>query len=335
MRRAPRLNARGLLVWALLAIAPLMAAGLTAADAPKRLDPAAWGSDHVGQPIPGYMTGDECLFCHRDKIGTTWGGNRHNLTIRPFDETAPARTELKRVLGDSVLKQITLVLGDQHQQRFLRPAKAYGKLDLLSTAWTPPHGKTPGKMSADANPHWDETRFAEACAGCHTTAVDPKEQAFSALSLDCFTCHGNVSPDHTKRPALAYLSPRRKDEARVVTSICAQCHVRTGKSRSTGRPYSTSFVAGDNLFRDFQVDFSERSLADLSTADRHVLANVRDVAVLGQDKLTCLSCHDVHGRSTAKHHRLARTDYCTHCHNAEGPKKNLKGFSVHSKTCGY
>ena len=46
----------------------------------------------------------------------------------------------------------------------------------------------------------------------------------------------------------------------MVTSICAQCHVRTGKSRSTGLPYPNNFVAGDNLFRDFQVDFSDEAL---------------------------------------------------------------------------
>ena len=49
-----------------------------------RLDPAAWGSDHVGKLLPQYMTGDECLFCHRD-IGPMWQENRHQLTIRPVD----------------------------------------------------------------------------------------------------------------------------------------------------------------------------------------------------------------------------------------------------------
>src|SRR5262245_32164886 len=51
------------------------------ADEPKRLDPAAWGSDHVGKPVPEFTTGDECLFCHREKIGTKWAENPHNLTI--------------------------------------------------------------------------------------------------------------------------------------------------------------------------------------------------------------------------------------------------------------
>src|ERR1700694_3004059 len=35
-------------------------------------DPAVWGSNHIGKPIPEYVHGDECLFCHRNNIGTTW-----------------------------------------------------------------------------------------------------------------------------------------------------------------------------------------------------------------------------------------------------------------------
>src|SRR5438128_2565485 len=85
-----------------------------------------------------------------------------------------------------------------------------------------------------ASPQLEEEKFADACAGCHTTAVEAKTRAFSALSLDCYVCHGDVPLQHSKDTALVHLSKKRQDPARVVTSICAQCHVRTGKSRSTG-----------------------------------------------------------------------------------------------------
>jgi len=121
----------------------------------------------------------------------------------------------------------------------------------------------------------------------------------------------------------------------VVTAVCAQCHVRTGKSKSTGRPYPTNFVAGDNLFRDFEIDFTDPALKNLSTADRHVLENVRDVVVLGNEGTTCLNCHDVHGRSSKKHRLVPRNDSCLTCHSVERLKKDRKPFSSHSKTCGY
>ena len=37
--------------------------------AQSKSDPAAWGSNHIGKPIPEYVHGDECLFCHRNKSG--------------------------------------------------------------------------------------------------------------------------------------------------------------------------------------------------------------------------------------------------------------------------
>jgi hypothetical protein len=53
-----------------------------------QLDPAAWGSDHVGEPVPRFTSGDECLFCHRMDVGSTWSTNRHGQTVRAADQQA-------------------------------------------------------------------------------------------------------------------------------------------------------------------------------------------------------------------------------------------------------
>lgn len=228
--------------------------------------------------------------------------------------------------------RVTLLLGGKHFLRFAKPSSDYGKLDLLSVAWKP----ATGKLVATDQPRWDAKAFADQCAGCHATAVDPKTRAFASASLDCFACHGDVPAEHAKDTRLAHLAKKKQDSAAVVvTSICAQCHVRTGKSRSTGLPFPNSFVAGDNLFRDFQVDFAAEQIARLNPADRHVLENVRDVVLLGKEDITCLSCHDVHKESTKKHHRLAEDASCQLCHNPTGSKKIRKSYEVHSKTCGY
>ena len=111
--------------------------------------------------------------------------------------------------------------------------------------------------------------------------------------------------------------------------------MRTGQARSTGLPYPDNFVAGDNLFRDFEVDLSAAALERLNPADRHIQENVRDVVLLGQEEVTCLSCHEVHKQSTLKHRRLVKTDLCLNCHEATGSMKVRKSYEVHSKTCGY
>ena len=231
------------------------------------------------------------------------------------------------------MADLKVVLGGRQRLRFARPAQGYGKLDLLSLSYQPSQGTNGGKLIDADQPRWDGKRFGDACAGCHATAVDSKERIFSARALDCYVCHGEVSLEHSKNTALVYLSRKRKDSARVVTSICAQCHVRTGKSKSTGLPYPNNFVAGDNLFRDFHVDLSAEQIKRQNPADAHVLDNVRNVMLLEREDVTCLSCHDVHKESTKKHHLVQQSNLCLHCHNATGSKKFRRAYEVYSQTC--
>lgn len=281
--------------------------------------PASWGSDHVGKLLPEFISGDECLFCHRQDIGPLWSKNRHNQTVHDAAADASLETLKNKPGFDKAIDDIAFVLGGRRQARFLKPSAKFGKLDLLRKD----------------QPEWDTKAFAEKCAGCHCTGVDAKTQAFTSRSLDCFVCHGANTVDHSKDSALVHLAKKRKDPVHVVISICAQCHVRDGKSKSTGLPYPNQFVAGDNLFRDFQMDLSDEHLKSLNPADRHVLENVRDVVMSGKEETTCLSCHDVHKSSSQKHRLVATSNLCLNCHQAEGSKKVLKKYDVHSKTCGY
>jgi hypothetical protein len=301
------------------------------ASPPGQLDPASWGGDHVGKPVPEYVTGDECLFCHRTDIGPTWAKNRHQRTIREVEPDSPALAALKKSPSlSSLAGEVTLLLGGKRSTRFLKKSTSYGKLDMLSVGLD-----QEGMVREAQKPHWDTTQFAVACAGCHATGVDPSSHAFSVPALDCFTCHGEATLNHSKDSTLIYLARKRHDPARVVTCICAQCHVRTGRSRSRGLPYPNNFVAGDNLFRDFQVDLSQNVIKELNPGDRHILENVRAVTVLGQEETTCLSCHDVHKGSARKHRILAEDDSCLTCHLAGQSKKLPRTFEVHNRTCAY
>src|SRR5262245_40443978 len=90
-----RVCTRSVVIVLLMLTAAAVRAHVFGSGSPKCLDPAGWGDDHVGKPVAEFVTGDECLFCHREKIGTTWGANRHNRTIRPFEDDSPARAALK------------------------------------------------------------------------------------------------------------------------------------------------------------------------------------------------------------------------------------------------
>jgi predicted CXXCH cytochrome family protein len=266
--------------------------------------------DHVGQPVPMYATGDECLFCHRVKVAATWQQNPHARTVQPRDDDDAAAAK-------DFPAEAQYILGAHPPHRGLKE-DGYGKFDLLSS-----DRKT-----------WDGETFALRCAGCHTTAVDPKAHTFSTSSLDCYTCHGVAPQNHPNDMSLVWFSTKHTRDPKQIVSICGQCHLREGKSKSSALPYPNNFVAGDDLFHDFQVDLARADDVNLNPGDRHIYRNARDVVVNG-GKDTCLSCHNVHGDSTRKHRLVLTGEICLDCHYGEGPKKNVKKYVVHSGVCQY
>ena len=302
-----------------------------------------WGDDHVAQNFPEYITGDECLFCHRE-IGKTWGENRHQLTIRMIDMNDPAVRLLRTSVDEKQFTaQVDLLMGSHDVTRFLKRSHEYGKLELLNSTYRTEleNGKELGRLIEEDSPLWNKNTFGDRCAGCHTTAVDSQTKAFSAISLDCFTCHGDVDLSHTKDIAKAFLS-RMNRVPRQVVSICGQCHLRGGKSRSTGLPYPNTFVAGDNLLRDYQVDLSAAAIQALPEIEKHIFSNVKAVAEFNQTELTCLNCHDVHTQSAKKHQQLTEHKLCWTCHmeGSEGTELRPAFLAsikkrTHNRTCDY
>jgi hypothetical protein len=304
--------------------------------AQKQLDPKAWGSNHVGKPLPEYVQGDECLFCHRNEIGPAWQSNAHGVAVRKRED-APELTkmvEAQPALAE-VAKQIEYFLGSRHRVRFLKK-EGYGKFAMLNAqaALSETGQARTAKIIESEKLVWDKEKFGNRCAGCHTTAIDPATKAFSAFALDCYVCHGNVDLNHTSDTSMILLSKKRRSDAKAITSVCAQCHLREAKSRSTGLPYPNNFIAGDNLFQDWEVDWSKADDEKLNAGDRHVWRNVRDVALYGNESITCLSCHQVHGNSSFKHRRVLRAPICSECHQGEG-FKDLKRYTVQSGLCEY
>jgi hypothetical protein len=300
----------------------------------QKLDPAAWGANHVGQPVPEYLHGDECLFCHRHTIGATWQQNAHGTNVRQLEDAPALAALLKAPELSSVASEIEYFLGSRHRVRFLKK-HGYGKFALLGVqAEVSREGRLRGFVDA-GKMRWDAAKFADACAGCHATGVDAKTKTFAAFGLDCYTCHGDVTLEHAKDTSLVWLSKKRRSDAQAVTAICAQCHLRGGRSRSTGLPYPNNFIAGDNLFQDFDVDWSRADDPRLNPGERHVWRSVRDVAVEGRDSPTCITCHQVHANSTARHKLPPRSPICFDCHSAEGPFKEVRPWKRSNATCEY
>lgn len=312
---------------------------------PKPLDPKAWGGNHVNGEIPEFVHGDECLFCHRNTIGANWQKSAHGVTLRQREDAVELQPLIKAQPALAKLDgEIEYFLGSRHFVRFLKK-NGYGKFAMLTTQVAlaeGPEKKAAQWRNAD-KPEWEKDKFANRCAGCHTTGVDAKTRAFAAFGLDCYACHGNVNLEHTNDTSLILLSKKNRTPKEAITSLCAQCHLRSdngeAKAKSNGLPYPNTFIAGDNLFQDYQVDWQRADDANLNPGDRHVWRNVRDVAVNDQPT-TCLSCHQIHApnpaTNTQKHRRLPRAPICFDCHSREeGQFKQVKKYVVKSGLCEY
>lgn len=300
----------------------------------QKLDPAAWGANHVGQGVPEFVHGDECLFCHRNTTGAAWQRNAHATDVRQLEDAPALNALLTAPELSAVAPEVEYFLGGRHHVRFMKKS-GYGKFAMLGLqAEVGKDGRLQRFVGA-LQTKWDAAKFADACAGCHATGVDAKERTFAAFGIDCYACHGNVTLDHTKDTSLMFLSKKRRSDARAIVSTCAQCHLRGGRSRSTGLPYANNFIAGDNLFQDFAVDWARADDPTLTPGERHVWRNARDVAVEGRETPNCITCHQVHENSTGRHMLAPRSPLCFDCHSAGGPFKPVRPWKAASVVCGY
>jgi hypothetical protein len=278
-------------------------AGNSAAPGTHPPPPPASGIAHnkVGQTVPDYMTGDACLFCHRNVVGPTWEQEPHAWTIRPIG----VPPDVGKLPPDA-----THIIGSPQHYRALKSI-GYGNFAVLAA-----DGKT-----------WQTDVFATQCSGCHTTGVDPKAHTFSTFAFDCFACHGDLQETHTTKPEIALLGTKRPKDPKEIIAICGSCHLRGGRAQSSGLPYPNGYIAGDDLFADFKVDLTRDHDPTMNPADRHAYAYTRKVMEGGSTQ-TCLECHRVHGRADLKH------EYCIDCDDFPGGKAP-SAPKLRSQTCQY
>jgi predicted CXXCH cytochrome family protein len=323
-----------------IAFCTLLISPFAVGQTEELLDPAAWGDDHTNKPLPDFVTGDECLFCHRGNAGGGWHKNKHNLVMsHAATGFSPTLKALLKAAGmDDVVKETVYVLGGKNQRRFLKPNGKYGQYAIHNTRWTA-DGSEKGTLTHTNAKKWDNDLFANKCIGCHTTLVDPEYKSFAAPSTDCLACHGDTPQGHQNDATETLFNKKIPTDIKTEISTCFQCHARGGVSKSTGLPYPNKFIPRDNLFKDFQINLSEEYIAQLNPADQHIYANVRDVVLKGNEEMSCTTCHDVHGMSSRKHRilksRVQNEQYCITCHEDLEDFSKFKREPVHSEVCEY
>jgi len=206
-----------------------------------------------GQSFPEYVTGDECLFCHRAVIGPLVANDRH---LNSMAASGPGE----------------LQLGRDGRSRRLR-LTGYGAVAILR-----PDGS------------WDEESFAAKCSGCHATAVDPATGRFASPGLDCVVCHGLTDLNHSATRSGVALGRRRPPTARQIVSVCGSCHLRGARWKSGPGPYPVLYVAPSDLFDLIEFDFTPEAI--MRSEDPHVVRTAAAVLAGGQTScLDCHNVH--------------------------------------------
>ncbi len=315
----------------------LFVSGAESTARQERLDPAAWGDSHARKPQPEFYGGDECLFCHRATVGLVWEKDPHFRAVRDKYQEGGVAREIEALKRDpkyaKLADEVGFVLGSKDAVRFLKRGEG-GRFELLNVLMSPGREGKPPRFASASKPAWDAGEFSANCIGCHMTGVEPRTLRPFETFVGCESCHGPFDDKHTTAETFMRFARKAKDPPRVIASACGQCHLRGGVSRSSGRPFPTNFISGDNLFKDFAFDFSKADSPELNPIDAHIQRNIRDIVVGGDESLTCLSCHKMHPPSTRNHRFRPKSEYCLTCHKAE-PFNERKAYEVHSHVCRY
>src|SRR6185503_9757289 len=116
-------NNRRTVLLALMPAAAFLAAGFRLQDKPSIHSP--FHEHHQRRPddspLPEYITGDECLFCHRFQTGQHWQENRHNRTIRRIENDEELWGLIRRESRTNAhADSIEFAMGGKNRIRFLK-----------------------------------------------------------------------------------------------------------------------------------------------------------------------------------------------------------------------
>jgi predicted CXXCH cytochrome family protein len=192
--------------------------------------------------------------------------------------------------------------------------------EYMTTWEAGPHGQSV------ADPIFQEQWTAQgkpgACLVCHVTGYDPATATWKADGVTCEACHGVVSMDHPKEPAMVDRSP----------DLCGRCHSDT-RFGWQGWQGSTHYQRG----MDCAVchDPHSASLKDIKPAEGSTMTDASQLCINchkevsmefpysehHQRGVSCIDCHVEHlededrdPHSLPDHSFNANLKTCTTCH---------------------
>lgn len=267
-------------------------------------------------PDPALYAGSTaCARCHPGEY-RLWRATPHARMVRsPRRDPAAliARFDGERPFPPS---EIAYVLGSRNIQRFV--SLRDGNFVVRTPIWIIRGGVW--NLS-----YWREMDWIRACAGCHTTALDPAAGCYVEEGIGCEACHG-PGREHAAAPRAANIvHPGRIGRERR-DMICESCH--TSGHDATGEfRYPAGFRPGMDLRRFYfgltpkpgQDDTTFRG--DGSYADRHAQFLFWESRMLLRQGETCDLCKNFRMArlepGPAADPRMTSLEFCRSCHGAE------------------
>src|SRR5262245_30186116 len=290
-----RRGIHGALAVALLVITGLGAAALRERERARQAATVERAA-HLPRPVAdgGYVTSDACRACHPEQYAT-WHATYHRTMTQPATpETVVAPFDGERLAaqgqayglrrdGDGFWvdvggerRQVVMVTGSHHQQRYWLRGQDGNALDLLPFAYLIGDRRwVPGdavflmpEMAAGIVPRlWNAN-----CVGCHSVAGTPgaatprdsPDTRVAELGIACEACHGpgaehvRVNAEPTRRYARhlgtegdpTIVNPSRLAPDRA-SEVCGQCHgVFRFRDLDSWRRHGPGFRPGATLEDD-------------------------------------------------------------------------------------
>ncbi len=144
----------------------------------------------------------------------------------------------------------------------------------------------------------------------HTTGYNPATNTWAEKGIACEACHGPGS-EHMKATKATrkdtILNPSKLDTPGKQVSLCGRCH---GQYTINGQKYAAQYFPGQDLLlvNDFKLDPVQPNKAMQQMNEMVISKHFAK-------GMTCLTCHQAHSATPAKHNlRKSGSALCQDCH---------------------
>ncbi|HEY4012829.1 MAG TPA: c-type cytochrome [Polyangiaceae bacterium] len=303
----------------------------------RQLPPSA-GAERprrTGAPRPSaYVGSAACGACHA-AIYERWAKTPMANVVRDPREH-PEAIVGDFADGDPLVdfrpEDVALVYGSLWKQRYFK--KVGNDYFVFPAQWDVVHEKWRPYFAKDDwwAPLYPPDNFQRPtgplCDGCHSVHYDVATNTVTEWNVGCERCHGPGGAHAKTGAAEDIVDPARLGYV-AANDVCIQCHSQGRPVQSTigGRAYDWPVgyeVPGrlSDVWRLEEHRLGETTFTHFADGTAHknrMQGNDFVTSAMYTHRVTCFSCHDVHGTEHPANLRKAAGDVCLDCHGPSSP----------------